>query len=165
MAERAAITVIGVGNPACGDDAAGRLVAQRLRDHCPPGVRIIECDGAATDLVDELRRARGAIIIDAASFGAPPGAVRRLDAAARCVPAGNTPSSHGLGLAEAIELARALGALPFPCLLYLVQGSVWDVGAPLSPPVAAAVPRLGDLILSEIAVMRALSSPAGDWCD
>ena len=165
MAERAVITVIGIGNPQRGDDAAGRLVAQRLRDHSLAGVKIIECNGEATDLVDRLRRAASAIIIDAAAFGAEPGTVRRLDVAAQCVPAGRARSSHGLGLAEAIELTRALGALPLPCLIYLVQGSVWEAGAALSPPVAAAVPRLADLILSETRAMQALSSPAGGSCD
>jgi hydrogenase maturation protease len=57
----------------------------------------------------------------------------------------------GWASAAAIELARALGLLPQPCVVYLVQGSNWEIGSPLSPPVAAAVARVAALVLEEIA--------------
>ena len=44
--------VIGIGHPDRGDDAAGRLVAERLRDRAPPDVRIVETDGEAGKLID-----------------------------------------------------------------------------------------------------------------
>ena len=48
-------------------------------------------------------------------------------------------STHGFGLAEALELARALGQLPRRCIVYAIEGASFETGAPLSPEVAAAV--------------------------
>ena len=47
-------------------------------------------------------------------------------------------STHGLGLAEAIELGRALGRLPARLVVYAIEGQGYATGAPLSPPVARA---------------------------
>jgi hydrogenase maturation protease len=59
-------------------------------------------------------------------------------------------STHGFGLAEAIELARALDQLPPRCVVYAVEAGSVVVGAPLSPPVAAAVPAVAARIREEI---------------
>ncbi len=59
-------------------------------------------------------------------------------------------SSHGLGLAEAVELARALGQLPRSCVVYAIEGESFAVGAPLSPPVATAVADVAARLRVEI---------------
>lgn len=47
---------------------------------------------------------------------------------------------HGLG--AAIELARALDRLPGRLVNLAVEGTDFDLGLGLSPPVAAALPEL-----------------------
>ena len=47
--------------------------------------------------------------------------------------------THAFGLAEAVELARALRRLPQRLVLVGVEAVGFDYGAPLSPEVAAAV--------------------------
>lgn len=143
--------MIGIGNPERGDDALGRLVARRLRDYRLLGVKIVECDGEAAELVDLLRRARRAYVVDAAAFGAPAGTVRRIDASGERVPTAASASTHGFGLGQAIELARALGCLPQRCIVYVVEGSKYDIGAPLSPAVAGAVADVTMSILRDLA--------------
>ena len=44
-----------------------------------------------------------------------------------------------MGVADAIELARALGELPVRCVVYAVEGQSFETGAPLSARVEAAV--------------------------
>jgi hydrogenase maturation protease len=61
-----------------------------------------------------------------------------------------TVSTHGFGLGEAIELARALGSLPPHCVVYAIEGATFEAGAPLSPPVAAAVGDVARRLLAEI---------------
>ena len=140
--------VIGMGHPDRGDDAAGRLVAEKLA--CLPGVEVIETDGEAAKLIDLMEGADAVIIVDAALSGATPGAVTRLDVAVKPVPQPMfAASSHAVGLAESIELARILGRLPRRCIVYAIEAASFTLGAPLSPAVASAVDRVAAAIAAE----------------
>lgn len=66
-----------------------------------------------------------------------------------------TVSTHGLGLAEAIELARAIDRLPARCVVHAIEASAFDHGSGLTPDVAAAVAETGRRILAEISVVGA----------
>ncbi len=141
--------VIGIGHPDRGDDAVGRVVAARLAG--VPGVEVIETDGEAAKLIDLMEGADDVILIDAALSGATPGAVTRLDAAANAIPQPMfAASSHAVGLAESIELARVLGRLPPRCIVYAVEAASFTLGAGLSPAVAAAVDRVVAALLAEV---------------
>jgi hydrogenase maturation protease len=143
--------VIGIGNPDRGDDAAGRAVARRLRGLLPPSVDIVEQDGEASTLLACLENAATAYVIDACASGAPAGTVRRFDVrAAPLPPDAFTLSTHDLGLAAAIELARALGQLPPRCFVFAIEAGRFAPGGPLSPPVAAAIAKVTDLVCAEI---------------
>ncbi len=146
------IVVIGIGNPDCGDDAVGRLVARALRGRLPQGVRIEEADGVATSLLAQLDRVEAAYLIDACVSGAAPGALHRFDTSHAPLPAARFGvSTHGMGLADALELARALGTLPSLCVVYAVEGSRFAPGAPLSPAVAQALPLVAERLCRDIA--------------
>ena len=125
--------VIGVGNAARGDDAAGLIAARRLGG--------LEHEGDPVALLDVWRGADVAVVIDAVSSGAEPGTVHRFDATAAPLPARlrRSTSSHALGLAEAIELGRTLGRLPARLLVYGIEGERFEAGMELTPAVAAAV--------------------------
>jgi len=142
------VLVIGVGNALRADDAAGLEVVRRLRAR--PGLEIREQSGEATALLDALRGRAAALIVDAA-LGAEPGRLHRLDAAAHPLPQGLFGcSTHGFGVAEAIELARALGVLPPVCVVYAVEGERFETGAPMSDAVARALPALAEDIAREL---------------
>ncbi len=132
--------VIGLGNPDRGDDAAGPACLAALRGRLPPDVELIESDGEPVGLLTLLGDATEAYLIDACISGAAAGTVRRLEPATDTLPAwAAPPSSHGLGVAETLELARALGELPRRCVVYAIEGLRYEVGAPLSAPVRSAV--------------------------
>lgn len=148
--------VIGIGNPDRGDDAAGRAVAQRLHDMLPPEVEIVEHDGEATSLLARLESVATAYLIDASASAAPAGAVRRFDVAIAPLPQETfSLSTHGLGLAEAIQLASALGQLPDRCIVYAIEAESFEPGAPLSSPVAAAITEVGNRVREEIRIANA----------
>jgi len=131
--------VIGLGNPDRGDDGVGRLVARLLQGRLGDDVLIMEQSGGAAELLETLRKADWVVLVDAMVSGAPIGSVRRVDCAAGDpVPAKSGASSHGLGVAEAIGLARALGCLPRFCVVFGVEASRFDPGTGLSPAVEAA---------------------------
>jgi hydrogenase maturation protease len=145
------LLVAAIGNRDRGDDGAGPAIASRLRGRVPPGVRVIECGGDPAGLIEEWANTAAVILVDASNPAGEAGRVRRLDLAASPVP-GNLAqySTHGFGLAETIELARALGQLPLRVIVYLVEGAQFDTGAPLSPLVAEAADRTAEAILAEI---------------
>jgi hydrogenase maturation protease len=144
--------VLGIGNRDRGDDAAGRIVADLLRGRAPANVRIVEHDGEATALLAELQSAHQAWLIDAAQSGTPPGTIHRIDCATDAPLPRGALSSHGLGLAEAIALARTLDTLPPYCIVYAIVAGCFTAGAPLSSAVTRAAHEAAERILAELAI-------------
>ena len=143
--------VIGVGNLDRGDDGLGREVARLLRPMAPEGLEVAEHDGEPTALIARLDGAGAAYLIDACASGAPAGTIHRADVSAAPLPPSLSGlSTHGLGLAEAIEIARALGQLPALCIVYAIEGESFSPGAPLSARVIAAASRLVRRLVPEI---------------
>ncbi len=153
--------VIGIGNPDRGDDAAGRVVARLLRGTLPDDVDVLDQEGEATGLLACLDGARSAILVDASASAASPGTVRRFDVST--VPlasAGFAASTHGFGLADAVELARVLGQLPRRCIVYAIEGASFAIGDAMTPAVAAAARLVADRVREEIS--QSTRGDAGD---
>ncbi len=147
------LRVIGIGHRDRADDAVGRLLADRLRERAPPGVEVVDTDGEAARLLDLIAGVDHVVIVDAALSGAGPGTIRRFDAVARPLPrTAFAASTHAVGLADAIELARALDQLPAHCIVYAIEGSSFELGQPLSPAVATAIDETIALVLDEVRV-------------
>ena len=145
------VIVLGVGNAERGDDGVGRVVAGMLRNLASEQVNVVELDGEATSLLAALDGASLAYVIDACVSGAAAGTVHRIDAHEAPLPQVSSDlSTHGFGLAAAIELGRALGQLPARTIVYAIEGTSFDTGTPLSPPVAAAAAEVAGRIRSEI---------------
>lgn len=134
---------IGIGNPLRGDDAAGLLAAREVRELLGDRLEVLEMEGEPVDLIEAWRDADRVLVADAVTSGGEPGEVHRVDAAAEPLPAGLAgPSTHALGLAEAIELARALRRLPPFLAIYGIEAASFETGAECDPRVLAAVERV-----------------------
>jgi hydrogenase maturation protease len=135
--------VIGIGNALRGDDGAGIEVAERLHG--------LACDEEPSRLIEAWEGADAVILVDTVVSGAPPGTVRRFDASHEPIPARALRSStHAIGLAETIELARALGRLPARVIVFGIEGARFTAGAHLTPQVEAAVCRVATEIEEEM---------------
>jgi hydrogenase maturation protease len=144
--------VIGVGNAWAGDDAAGVLVARLVRERAPAGVTVIEHQAEPTALLDAWDGAPLAVVVDATCGGGEPGAIRVLEATDKPLPASFTgTSTHAFGLAEAIELARALGRLPERTMVVGIEGEAFEAGAEPGPAVRAALPEAVAQVLTLVA--------------
>jgi hydrogenase maturation protease len=110
----------------------------------------VEHGGEAASLLAMLEGADRAWLIDAARSGAPAGTIHRIDCCSGRVPSRADVSSHGFGVAQAIELGRALGTLPRQCLLYAIEAADFTDGAPLSPGVERAVHEVAERIRAEL---------------
>jgi hydrogenase maturation protease len=142
--------IIGIGHPDRGDDAVGRVVAACLGARALGGVTVLEHDGETAGLLEWLAGADTAILVDAAMSGQAAGTVQRFDVGSTPLPSGCFLSTHGMGLAEAVELARVLGQLPRRCIVYAIEARGFDHGAALSPEVAAAVDEVVARLLEEV---------------
>lgn len=128
--------ILGCGNRGRGDDAAGVLVAECLRDL---GLDAQICFGQALELIDAWKAADDVIIVDAIMTGSPAGKVWLWDGEQLTLPETWSLSTHGFGVAEAIQLARILGCLPKRLRVFGIEGSRFELGSRLSPEVMCAV--------------------------
>jgi hydrogenase maturation protease len=153
---RTGVLVAGIGNSDRGDDGFGPAVARRLRGETLPGVRIVERRGDILALIADWDGFAAVVLVDAAASTTELGRLHRFDLDERPLPIGSAyRSTHGFGVAEAVELARSLGRLPPRVVLYLAEGTDFSPGAPLSPAVAKAVDEAAARIAAELAVIAA----------
>jgi hydrogenase maturation protease len=129
--------IIGLGNPDRGDDAAGLLVAQCLRER---GAEAIVHTGGTLDLMEIWAEKERVIVVDAVLSGVTPGTVQAWNA--------NTAvfkkkvfrsSTHGFGLGDAIELSRTLNHLPKVLTIYGIEAAQFLPGNPPCRAVLAGV--------------------------
>jgi hydrogenase maturation protease len=90
------------------------------------------------------------ILVDACRRAGPAGGVHRIapddvERVARLQHA----STHSLGVAAAIGLARALGTLPGRLVIYAIEGRHSCDGAALSPEVDRAVDEVVALVMQD----------------
>lgn len=143
--------VIGVGNPYRRDDGVGPAVIERLRRRHLADVRLAECDGEPTHLIDLWEHRWLAVVVDAARTTAPrPGRVHRRSLTHPSVRGVGSASSHGMDLGDAVALAAALDRLPRMLLLYVVEVADTSHGIGLSPAVEASADDLADEIAGEL---------------
>jgi hydrogenase maturation protease len=148
------VLVVGIGNPDCGDDGIGPLVVRQLVGRVLPDVAILERTGDALALIEDWAGQDAVVLVDAAA-GAVPGRVHRIDLLADTLPTDlSLSSTHGIGVAEAVGLARALGLLPQRVIAYAIEGADFDPGAPVDPMVAASVDAVVARIAAEVRCLQ-----------
>jgi len=151
-APRPGVLVIGVGSPDRGDDAAGRIVARRLAGRPDPAFTTLELGGDAMELMDAWEGAPAVVVVDAVVSGATAGTIGRFDASSAALPAEMAcASTHDIGLAEAIELSRAMGSLPPRVVVMTVEGERFTHGPDLSPAVRDRIDTLAEAVRAEAA--------------
>jgi hydrogenase maturation protease len=163
----APVVVIGVGNALRGDDAVGLEVVRRISARAAAvGIAVCEQEGEALGVLAQWEHAAAVVLVDAIHSGAPAGNVHRVDASHAAIPArlGSSSSTHAIGVAEAVELARAIGRLPAQVILYGIEGAVFDTGATLSAQVRAAIEETAEAVLEEARdQVRRLAAATAAW--
>jgi hydrogenase maturation protease len=137
---------VGFGHRLRRDDAAGLVAAARLREAGAGGAVAFDVAEVCSDGTHLLERWEGrdsVTVIDAVRSGAAPGTVHCFEAGERPLPAVfGRSSTHHLGLAAAIELARVLGRLPRRLVVLGIEGADFGMGEGLTPAVDGAVDRV-----------------------
>ena len=142
---RGHLHIIGVGSP-FGDDRLGWVAVETLQRSAAlaaaggGSISFAVLDRPGALLLAHWHDADRVIVVDAVRSGAPPGTRHRLEPGKWA--ATESVSSHGFGLASALELARALGDLPPHLVLYGIEIDPTCSGFSLSEPVRRSLPDL-----------------------
>ena len=142
--------VIGLGQAAAGDDGVGLAVLAYLRERgVPDGVEALLVSEPSA-LIPLLETPVPVVLVDAV-LGTPPGEVIELGPDELDNRALLSVSSHGMGIPQAVGMARVLaGDAVSPSIrivgVTIVQPDRFQHG--LSPEVAAAIPRAAERALA-----------------
>lgn len=139
--------IIGCGNPDRGDDGAGVMVGERLREL---GLNTKICTGESLALIEAWSRAEDVVVVDTVVTGAPVGTVWEWNARSVEIQRNVSTSSHGFGVGEAIELGRILDRLPKRLRVVGIEGRKFDIGTAVSPEVMCAVEQAVQRIVAEM---------------
>lgn len=131
--------LVPLGTPFRGDDAVGRLVAEAVVA-AGADVDVLDCGDEPTRLIDALEGRDLVVVVDAVQSGAMHGTVHRIAAADGRLPRElSLASTHAMSVADALDLARALGRAPARVVLIGVEGRAFGMGDPITSEVEAAV--------------------------
>jgi len=148
---RSRVLVVGLGNPDCGDDAAGALVADQLAGKVPSGVSVVSRSSDMLSLIEDWAGFDVLVCVDAAASMGSPGRIHRIDLASGDLPREPAiASSHAFGLAEAVDLARALELAPPEIIVYAIEGGRFEVGTAPSEAVVRSADIVAGRIVSEL---------------
>ena len=140
------VTVLGLGNVLLSDDGVGVHVARSLAMNpgAPSGLHALDGGTLGFRLTETLSKSVSLLFVDAALFGAPPGAMRLLRERElhEHVCRGGRLSAHEAGLVDLLVMAMAEGWAPAHFALLGVQPERIDWGVELSEPVAQAIPTV-----------------------
>ncbi len=144
--------VLGVGNLLLSDDGVGVRVIQKLQEEhsLPEEVETVDGGTCGLDLLHFLEGVENLIVVDAANMGLPPGTIKRLEGEA--VPAflSQKMSPHEINLPELLFSAKLTGIYPKRVVVFGIQPQTIETSLDLSPPVAAQVDELVELVLAEL---------------
>jgi hydrogenase maturation protease len=126
----------------------GPVVAERLR---AVGAPVLDCADEPTRLLDLWDGLDTVVVVDALRGGAPPGTLHRIDAEDGPLPRDvRLASTHAMGIADALELGRALGRAPRRVVVLGVEAASFGMGEEMTPAVAAAIDELVASVLGEL---------------
>jgi hydrogenase maturation protease len=148
--------VIGLGNPALGDDGVGWRVAQDVKKQLPPDQPVdVDCLSlGGISLMEHLIGYERAILIDAFALEEPIGSILILKLSdLPNYSAFHTTSAHDTPLQDAIDLGKSMGAqLPDNITVVgIATKHVCEFSKALSPPIAEAVPQAAKFVLDLLA--------------
>jgi hydrogenase maturation protease len=127
------------------------VVAERLRE---AGATVLDCADEPTRLLDEWAGLDTVVVVDAVVTGsAAPGTVHRVESADDPLPRDlRLASTHAVGIADALELGRALGRVPRRVVVLGVEGARFGMGDEMTPAVAHALADVAARALAELGV-------------
>lgn len=151
------LTVIGIGNRLRGDDAIGPLAIDALRALNRPELELIDAGSDALGVLEYFENKQRVLLIDACLMGRKPGTIIGFEPAEAQLILNQDPLSlHGLGLSEALEMARSLKLLPEELKIYGIEPDYMQFEEQLSPAMAEALESVVSKVQNELQKVEGL---------
>ncbi|NLC08111.1 MAG: hydrogenase maturation protease [Syntrophomonadaceae bacterium] len=136
-----------------GSDSGQALTASREKKiKLPPGTVVLEVGTPGLNLLNYWAPEDRVILVDAIRSGRPPGTIQRLTLTELLsIERGNNLTVHGLGIIEALELARLTDNLPAELVLIgieIANEEPFQIG--LSPAVERAIVPAAEMVQAEL---------------
>lgn len=148
----ASLRLLGIGNRYRGDDGVGLEVIAQLVGKLPAAT-LATGDGELTGMLACFEQYAEVVIIDALEESAgrlEAGSVVQLDPLEQSLQdIGLRASTHVMGVAEAIEMARSLDCLPRKLRIIGIVGEDFSNVERLTRPVQAAATRVAQQLMEE----------------
>ena len=151
--------IICCGNRDRGDDGAGLLVAEHLREM---GISVGVYEGDPLAIIESWKPTDDVIVVDAMLTGDLVGTVQVWDAPVTANLCGTSSSTHGLGVGEAIRLAEILGRLPRRLRVFGIEGRQFQAEVGVSCEVRNAAENVARRIAAELIPAAASAGPDYD---
>lgn len=143
---RGSTAVIALGRHDRGDDAAGLVVADILRQRSPNDITVIAAPAGVAECADVWRRHDRVFVVDALRPAHAPGAVHRFDPGRDGAPAPRC-GLHDVGLADVVTGAWKRDDGGREMIVIGIEGRWFTPQAGLSPEVCDAVRNVAEQIL------------------
>ncbi len=145
------VLLVAIGNEFRCDDGVGLVVGCRVRELNLSGVEVLSVAGEGGDLLSVWKNCDTVILVDAVRSGSAVGTIHCIDLENRGIPSEfSGTSTHALGIAESVELARVLGTLPRRCLFVGIEVANVGMGTKMSRRVITATDDAVRLIRQKI---------------
>lgn len=160
MTRKPPLLIVGLGNTIRCDDAAGIAVARGVyetiaAEHGPGAAAFVEASCAGWRLVDILAGYKRAVIIDSIQTGkGKPGECYLVERTK--IDSIHLQSSHGMGLEEAVELARRNGLdVPEKITIYAIEVlNPFEFGEAMSAEVERKIPDCVKQIAASLGIEK-----------
>jgi len=143
--------VMGLGNPLFQDEGLGiHVINQLMAGDLGKWAELIDGGTDGLSLLGAVEATRHLIVIDAIDGGFRPGTIKQLQNEEIYLFASAKLSAHQLGFQEVLALAQMRGRYPQHLVLIGVQPQSLDWGTMLTPAVSRAVPRVIDMVFTQV---------------
>jgi hydrogenase maturation protease len=139
-------TIVGLGSPN-GDDRLGWIVVDRLAAQLSTATIAVKA-GGGSDLLNVMAGQTELVVVDAAAPAGTPGKFRALEWPCDDLLECTSSNTHGIGVAEVLRLAEAIGVLPLRVCLWTIEAEQTAAGEPnVSPSVVRGIDEVVSQLL------------------
>lgn len=151
VSEQRSVLILGVGNILLRDEGLGVRAVEYLRERyeIPPSVEVVDGGTAGLGLLELLRDFSNVIIIDALAADSPPGTIFRITERELKKSPPFMTTAHEIGVADLLAVAELEGITPDVVVIGMEPGEL-SPGLELTPLAAAKLPRIAELVKSEL---------------